>query len=112
MFELPGAENEPRPPVALPNSAMGPEPAIMSEAELCDLERRNTLAALNRCGWKVNGPGGAARLLGLKPTTLMSRIKKLGLQKPGSALVTFVPTLEPGASNRRILNRARRRGAA
>lgn len=33
-------------------------------------------------GWRIRGPAGAAALLGLKPTTLESRIKKLGLQRP------------------------------
>ena len=32
--------------------------------------------------WKVSGPGGAAELLGLKPTTLAYRIQKMGLKKP------------------------------
>jgi transcriptional regulator with GAF, ATPase, and Fis domain len=37
---------------------------------------------LHQSGWRVRGPQGAAALLGLKPTTLESRIKKLGLQRP------------------------------
>jgi transcriptional regulator with GAF, ATPase, and Fis domain len=39
-------------------------------------------AALNQSGWRVHGAGGAAELLGLKPTTLISRMKKQGLKKP------------------------------
>ncbi len=45
--------------------------------------RDNLRAALDATRWKVHGPGGAAELLQIKPTTLASRIKKMGLQKPG-----------------------------
>ena len=40
------------------------------------------VAALTQTGWRIRGPAGAAARLGLKPTTLESRIKKLGLQRP------------------------------
>ena len=45
-------------------------------------ERENILAVLKRTDWRIYGPGGAAELLGVKPTTLVSRIKKMGLEKP------------------------------
>ena len=45
-------------------------------------ERENLRAALEQTGWKIYGPRGAAELLGLKPTTLASRMKKMGLQRP------------------------------
>ena len=45
-------------------------------------ERGQILAALDQTGWRIRGPAGAATLLGLKPTTLESRIKKLGLSRP------------------------------
>jgi transcriptional regulator with GAF, ATPase, and Fis domain len=45
-------------------------------------ERAQILASLEQTGWRIRGPAGAAALLGLKPTTLESRIKKLGLQRP------------------------------
>jgi PAS domain S-box-containing protein len=41
--------------------------------------RANTLATLERTGGKVSGEGGAAQLLGLKPTTLASRLRKWGV---------------------------------
>jgi transcriptional regulator with GAF, ATPase, and Fis domain len=37
--------------------------------------------ALNKSDWKIRGAGGAAELLGVKPTTLISRIKKNGLKR-------------------------------
>jgi DNA-binding NtrC family response regulator len=47
-------------------------------------ERDHILLALQKCGWKVYGPGGAAELLNVNSSTLTSRIKKLGIKRPGS----------------------------
>ena len=44
-------------------------------------ERRYILQVLDHTGWKVSGPQGAAQLLGLKPTTLESRMTKLGISR-------------------------------
>jgi formate hydrogenlyase transcriptional activator len=44
-------------------------------------ERDSIVAALKRTGGKIFGAGGAAELLGMKPTTLTSRIKTLGLNR-------------------------------
>jgi transcriptional regulator of acetoin/glycerol metabolism len=55
-------------------------PAVMTSAELRDHERSNILAALHACNGKVFGPGGAAELLDIKPTTLASRMKVLGIE--------------------------------
>ena len=44
-------------------------------------ERRHIIKVLESTGWRVRGKNGAAELLGLKPTTLDSRIKKLGIQR-------------------------------
>lgn len=54
-------------------------PAIMTSSEMRDHERANILAALEACAGKVFGPGGAAEMLDIKPTTLASRIKALGI---------------------------------
>jgi formate hydrogenlyase transcriptional activator len=43
-------------------------------------ERDNIAAALQRSAGRIHGPGGAAQLLGMKPTTLNARVKKLGLK--------------------------------
>jgi len=56
---------------------------FLTEAEMQQRERENLLAILNQSGWKIKGPGGAAELLGIKPTTLLSRIKKMGLKRGG-----------------------------
>jgi len=56
--------------------------AFVTEAEFRERERRNLLAALECANWQVSGEGGAAALLGLKPTTLAYRMKSLGLRRP------------------------------
>jgi formate hydrogenlyase transcriptional activator len=50
---------------------------------LADAERDAILRALESSGWRVKGPTGAAASLGLNPSTLFSRIRKLGLRPPG-----------------------------
>jgi transcriptional regulator with GAF, ATPase, and Fis domain len=69
-------------PCPAPRSTDG-TPPIWSAAELEDLERGNILRALGRTGWKVAGEGGAAGLLGLPPSTLASRMRALGIRRPG-----------------------------
>jgi transcriptional regulator with GAF, ATPase, and Fis domain len=46
-----------------------------------EIEREHILAVLEGTGWRVSGDGGAARLLGMKPTTLEARMKKLGITR-------------------------------
>jgi two-component system response regulator HydG len=48
---------------------------------MTESERDHILAALERCSWKIYGQGGAAELLELNPSTLNSRMKKLGIGK-------------------------------
>jgi chemotaxis protein methyltransferase CheR len=64
-------------------------PRISSEAlpvtPLADMERGYIERILNATHWRVSGPNGAASILGLKPTTLISRMKKLGIEKPSVA---------------------------
>jgi PAS domain S-box-containing protein len=49
---------------------------------LAEAEREHILEALERTGWRIKGPAGAAAELGLNPSTLYSRMKKLGIQSP------------------------------
>jgi transcriptional regulator with GAF, ATPase, and Fis domain len=55
---------------------------VIPEFEMRRRERENLLAALRQTSWRIYGPGGAADLLGVKPTTLTSRVKKMGLERP------------------------------
>jgi transcriptional regulator with GAF, ATPase, and Fis domain len=54
-------------------------PSARTDAQIRQLEADNIRAALKATNCKVSGPGGAAQLLGMKPTTLASRIKALGI---------------------------------
>lgn len=55
---------------------------FFTESEMQQRERENLLAILEKAGWKIKGADGAAELLGVKPTTLLSRVKKMGLKRP------------------------------
>jgi formate hydrogenlyase transcriptional activator len=51
-------------------------------AKLQELERLHILQMLDRTMWRIYGPEGAAAQLGLNPSTLRSRLKRLGLKRP------------------------------
>jgi transcriptional regulator with GAF, ATPase, and Fis domain len=63
-------------------AAEAPDVAILTEAELRQRTRQNLEAALRQCRGRIRGPGGAAELLGMKPTTLASRLRALGMTGP------------------------------
>jgi transcriptional regulator with GAF, ATPase, and Fis domain len=56
---------------------------IHTAQEFEELERANILRALQSTNWKVSGDNGAARLLGMNPSTLTSRMKALNIKKSG-----------------------------
>lgn len=64
--------------VQRPQTAQG---EFMTEAEFKALEKTNLTAALDAADWRVSGAGGAAELLGLKPSTVAYRMKRLGIEK-------------------------------
>ena len=67
-----------------------PGPAgFVTVREFRQRERQNLRAALVKAGWKVYGRDGAAALLGMKPTTLASRMKALGIARPRGARGPF-----------------------
>ena len=49
---------------------------------LAEIELRHIRGILEGAGWRIEGADGAARLLGLKPSTLRSRMLKLGIVRP------------------------------
>ena len=54
--------------------------SFLTEERWMELESENLRAALRRAGGKVGGPGGAAELLGIRPTTLRSRLRARDIQ--------------------------------
>jgi transcriptional regulator with GAF, ATPase, and Fis domain len=54
----------------------------LSLDQLAVREREIVQAALKRSNWKVYGPDGAAAMLRIKPTTLVSKMKRLNVEKP------------------------------
>jgi transcriptional regulator with GAF, ATPase, and Fis domain len=53
-------------------------------ASMVDLQRDHIRAILEDVRWRVEGKGGAAEILGMNPNTLRTRMRKLGIQRPGS----------------------------
>ena len=62
-------------------SDFGSFEALDQRADLESMERNHTLNILQQTGWVIEGPKGAARILGLHPNTLRSRLKKLGISR-------------------------------
>ena len=56
--------------------------ATRRSAKLADVEKEHIRSVLETTGWRIRGTGGAADRLGLKPTTLETRLAKLGLRRP------------------------------
>ena len=72
----------PRLTIAVPQ---GSAAATRRSARLVDVEREHISSVLESTGWRIRGAGGAAERLGLKPTTLETRMARLGLKRPGHA---------------------------
>lgn len=75
VIELPAENGK---PTTLPASGADDE-RILTDAELRAFEASNIQKSLAASGGKIYGPDGAAARLGIKPTTLASRIKSLGI---------------------------------
>jgi transcriptional regulator with GAF, ATPase, and Fis domain len=62
---------------------ISPSLNVARDLKLEVVERNHIVDVLEKTAWRVSGERGAAKLLGLKPTTLESRMKKLGIVRPG-----------------------------
>ncbi|HJV88698.1 MAG TPA: sigma 54-interacting transcriptional regulator [Holophagaceae bacterium] len=71
--------------LADPLLAGKPTPGPGIPKTLQDLERTHILQVLESTGWKLEGPRGAATLLGMKPSTLRNRMAKLEIERPQGA---------------------------
>jgi PAS domain S-box-containing protein len=65
----------------VPGNGTAPVASGATAETLAESQRRHILHALEQCNWVVEGPRGAATLLGLHPNTLRSRMKKLGIRR-------------------------------
>lgn len=65
-----------------PGRAQGSAPALSDVKLMAVVERRHLLSVLEGADWRVRGDEGAAEILGLKPSTLESRMRKHGIKRP------------------------------
>ena len=63
------------------DNSSGPAASLPTGATLEDVERAHIRSMLAQTGWRIEGERGAAALLGLNPSTLRGRIRKLGIRK-------------------------------
>jgi transcriptional regulator with GAF, ATPase, and Fis domain len=57
------------------------EPSVLPPQHLDEVERAHILTVLDACHWHIKGEGQAAERLGLHPSTLYSRMRKLGIER-------------------------------
>jgi DNA-binding NtrC family response regulator len=81
-FDLPVTGTSVDPTSFGPQYGDGLEPEYLTESEMRRRERENLFAILQKTGWRIKGSDGAAELLGVKATTLVARIKKMGFNRP------------------------------
>ena len=67
--------------------AMASPPGTASDRSFDAMAREHVRAVLERCAWRINGPGGAAEVLAVHPNTLRSRMKRLGLARPQASSI-------------------------
>ena len=77
-LSMPGLKFEEEAPVTA-----GPQSEeVLTEQEMRDFQKANTVKALEQADWKVSGSGGAAELLGVRPTTLADRVRSYKIKRP------------------------------
>ena len=81
-FDLPVTDLPPASSRFATPEADGSDPKFFTEPEMQQRERDNLFVILQKSNWKIKGANGAAELLGVKPTTLLSRMKKMALKRP------------------------------
>jgi transcriptional regulator with GAF, ATPase, and Fis domain len=80
LMETEGRSRPPEPAPPAQEASAGPH-GLLTPADFQKIERENIERALEAARWKISGAGGAAERLGLKPSTLTSKMKKLGINK-------------------------------
>ncbi|MBN1126353.1 MAG: sigma 54-interacting transcriptional regulator [Sedimentisphaerales bacterium] len=79
-FDLPICDAQPV--TRLQSSSPHDLQEFLTESELRQRERDNLLTILEKTRWKIKGPDGAAELLGVNATTLLSRMKSMHIKRP------------------------------
>ncbi|MDP2324431.1 MAG: sigma 54-interacting transcriptional regulator [Gammaproteobacteria bacterium] len=69
----------------IPSSGVSPAAPFLTDNEMRARQRINLVAALKAAEWRVSGKGGAAELLGIRPSTLTDRMKTLKIRRPRRA---------------------------
>ena len=79
-----GVLPNPLPAIPAPAAIADKKPAVLKRSDgiFMDSQRTVILHALRASGWVIGGPSGAAVRLGLKRTTLIAKMKKLGISRP------------------------------
>ncbi len=57
---------------------------ILTDKDIKNLQKSNLIKALRQTNWRVSGAGGAAELLGVRPTTLADRMRTYKIKRPSS----------------------------
>ena len=66
-------------PISVPRLTVS---SAIRSTKIDDVQREHMRSVLERVGWRIRGTGGAAEQLGLRPTTLETRMSRLGLVRP------------------------------
>ena len=80
-FDLPTGQTQTQDVSTKSRAAGFTDSGFFTEAEMLQKERDNLAGVLEKANWKIKGLDGAAELLGIKPNTLLARIKKMGLKR-------------------------------
>ena len=80
-FDLPKTPVAAAAPPALSGTRQNEQTEFLTEQEIQNRERENLRIILNKTSWKIKGPDGAAELLGVKPSTLISRMRRMALKR-------------------------------
>ena len=79
LFDVSPADSTARVAAAIPISSSSSATVSTMVRSLEEVEREHIVAALSRANWQIEGDRGAAKLLDLQPSTLRSRMQKLGI---------------------------------
>jgi len=84
LLDFPRPEATASIPARIPTSSPPAAPASSSVSSLEEVERQHIVVVLTQANWRIEGDRGAAKLLNLQPSTLRSRMQKLGIVRhPG-----------------------------